>query len=145
MRRASLIVALDTTFFTLHYFSRDPDVLERTKAIIRSCRRLGNRGVIPVIVLAEFYALTGKRAGRDAAEKYFSEMELSGLDVVSINVAIAKQAGTLRAKYQEKIPWGDCLKAVTAIENKAEIIVTEDPHFGTIKEIRAKRTSQIHL
>ena len=99
--------------------------------------------MIPVIVLAEFYSLARKRAGRDAAEKYFSEMELSGLDVVSLNVAIAKQAGILRAKYQEKIPWGDCLIAAVAIQNRAESIVTEDPHFATIKEIHAKHTSQI--
>lgn len=119
--------------------------MQRTKAIIRSCRRLGNRGVIPVIVLAEFYSLARKRIGRDAAEKYFSEMELSGLDIVMLNVAIAKQAGILRAKYQEKIPWGDCLIAAAAIENKAENIVTEDPHFRTIKEIRAKGVSQIQV
>jgi len=134
---------LDTTFFTLHYFSQDADVLQKTKAIIRSCRRLGNKGLIPSIVLAEFYALTRKRAGRDAAEKYFSEMEHSGLDIISLNAAIAKQAGILRAKYQEKICWGDCLIAAVSLENKAENIVTEDPHFTMIKETRAKRTSQI--
>lgn len=136
---------LDTTFFTLHYFSRDPATLERTKAIIRSCRRLGNHGILPVITLAEFYALARKTAGRDVAEKYFSEMELSGLDVVPLNIAMAKQAGILRAKYQEKVPWGDCLIAAVAIENSADSIVTEDPHFTTIKEIRCKRTSQIQV
>ena len=98
-----------------------------------------------MIVLAEFYSLARKRVGRDAAEKYFSEMELSGLDVVSLNVAIAKQAGILRAKYQEKIPWGDCLIAAVAIEKRAESIVTEDPHFAKIKEIRAKSASQIQV
>jgi predicted nucleic acid-binding protein len=101
--------------------------------------------MIPVIVLAEFYSLARKRAGRDVAEKYFSEMELSGLDIVSLNVAIAKQAGILRAKYQEKVPWGDCLIAAVAMENRADSIVTEDPHFARIKEIRAKQTSQIQV
>jgi predicted nucleic acid-binding protein len=134
---------LDTTFFTLHYFSQDPNVLERTKAIIRSSRRLGSRGLIPVIVLAEFYALARKRAGRDVAEKYFSEIKLSGLELVSLNVAMARQAGILRAKYHEKVPWGDCLIAAVAIENKADIVVTEDPHFHTLKEIRTKNTSQV--
>ncbi len=117
--------------------------MQNTKAVIRSCRRLGNRGSVSVIVLAEFYALARKKAGRDAAQKYFSEMELSGLDIIPVNIAIAKQAGILRAKYQEKIQWGDCLIAAAAIEGRAEYIVTEDPHFATIKEIRAKRTSQI--
>lgn len=136
-------MVLDTTFFTLHYFSRDPNVLERTKAIIRSCRRLGSRGLIPVIVLAEFYALTRKRAGRDVAEKYFSEIKLSGLELVSVNVAMARQAGILRAKYHEKVPWGDCLIAAVVMENRADIVVSEDPHFHTLKEIRTKNTSQV--
>ncbi len=106
---------------------------------------MGNRGLIPTIVLAEFYALARKTTGRDAAEKYFSEIELSGLEIVPLNISVAKQAGILRAKYHEKIPWGDCLIAATALKRKAESIVTEDPHFTTIKEIRAKRTSQIHV
>lgn len=140
-----MILVLDTTFFTLHYFSQDPDVLERTKAIIKSCRRLGNQGLLPVIVLAEFYALARKRAGRDVAEKYFSEMKLSGLDVVSLDVSVAKQAGILRAKYHEKVPWGDCLIAAVAIEKKADSIVTEDPHFQTLKEVRSKRASLVQV
>jgi predicted nucleic acid-binding protein len=113
--------------------------------VIRSCRRLGNRGLAPVIVLAEFYALARKKAGRDTAQKYFSEMELSGLDIIPVNIAAAKEAGILRAKYQEKIPCGNCLIAAAAIEGRAEYIVTEDPHFATIKEIRAKPILQIQI
>lgn len=113
-------------------------MLQKTKAIIRSCRRLGHKGLIPAIVLAEFYALARKTAGRDAAEKYFAEMLHSGLDVVPLSTTIAKQAGVLRAKYQEKIPCGDCLIAAMAVENKVDRIVTEDPYFARIREVRAK-------
>lgn len=119
--------------------------MQKTKAIIRSCRRLGNRGLIPAIVLAEFYALARKTAGRDAAEKYFAEMLHSGLDIVPLDTAIARQAGVLRAKYQEKIPWGDCLIAATAVENKADSIVTEDSHFARIREVHAKPSAQIQI
>jgi predicted nucleic acid-binding protein len=78
--------------------------------------------LIPVI--AEFYALARKRAGRDTAEKYFSEIEHSGLDIVSLNIAIAKRAGILRAKYQERISSGDCLIAAVGIEGRADYILT---------------------
>lgn len=111
--------------------------------MIRTCRRLGNRALIPTIVLAEFYALARKTTGRQTAEKYYSEIELSGLEILPLTANIAKQAGALRVKYQEKIPWGDCLIAATAIENEAESIVTEDPHYSQIKEIRARRTLQL--
>lgn len=65
------------------------------------------------------------------------------MEILPLTANIAKQAGALRVKYQEKIPWGDCLIAATAIENEAESIVTEDPHYSQIKEIRARRTLQL--
>jgi predicted nucleic acid-binding protein len=51
----------------------------------------------------------------------------------------------LRAKYQEKVPWGDCIVAATALLNKAKFVVTEDPHFAEISEIEVRRTSQLRL
>lgn len=57
-----------------------------------------------MITLAEFYALARKTAGRDVAERYFSEIELSGLDIVPSNFAMARRLGILRAKYHEKVP-----------------------------------------
>jgi predicted nucleic acid-binding protein len=40
----------------------------------------------------------------------------------------------LRVRYQEKILWGDCIVASTAVQNKANFVVTEDPHLKDIKE-----------
>lgn len=135
-----MILVLDTTFFALHYFSRDTNVLLKTKEIIRVTRKLGNRGLVPTIVLAEFYALTRKSAGRDRAEKYLSEIEKSGLEIVPLTSPMARQAGRLRAKHQERIPWGDCIIAGTAMERGADYVITEDPHFAQIKETRARST-----
>jgi predicted nucleic acid-binding protein len=69
-----VLIALDTTFFAIHYFSREAETLSKTKKILHLCRKLGNKGIVPTIVLAEFYALTHKRAGKDLAEKYFNEI-----------------------------------------------------------------------
>jgi predicted nucleic acid-binding protein len=140
-----MILVLDTTFLILHYFSDDEAVLAKTREGLRISRKLGNKGILPTIVLAEFYAQTYKRTGRDVADKYFREIVNSGLDIVSLTQEVSYQAGLLRAKYQEKVPWGDCIVAATALLNKAKFVVTEDPHFVDISEIEVRRTSRLRL
>lgn len=139
-----MIVVLDTTFLILHYFSDDEKVLAKTREILRTSRKLGNKGILPTIVLAEFYAQTHKRAGREVADKYFREIADSGLHTVPLTEEISYQAGLLRAKHKEKMPWGDCIVAATAVRSKAKFVVTEDPHFSEFKEIEARRVSELH-
>lgn len=140
-----MILVLDTTFLVLHYFSDDEDILTKTRETLRISRKLGNRAILPTIVLAEFYAQTYKRAGKSIADKHFRELLDSGLVIVPLTEQISYQAGLLRAKYQEKVPWGDCIVAGTAVQNKAKFVVTEDMHLMGIKEIDARRTTELHL
>jgi predicted nucleic acid-binding protein len=140
-----LIIVLDTTFLVLHYFSDDENILTKTRETLRVSRKLGNRAILPTIVLEEFYAQTYKRAGRSIADKRFRELLDSGLVVAPLTEQTSYQAGLLRVRYQEKITWGDCIVAGTAIQNKAKFVVTEDPHLMNIKEIDARRTSELRL
>ena len=129
----------------LHYFSDDEDILTKTRETLRISRKLGNRAILPTIVLAEFYAQTYKRAGKSIADKHFRELLDSGLVIVPLTEQISYQAGLLRAKYQEKVPWGDCIVAGTAVQNKAKFVVTEDMHLMGIREIDARRTTELRL
>jgi len=136
---------LDTTFLVLHYFSDDEGILNKTRETLRISRKLGNRAILPTIVLAEFYAQTYKRTGKEVADKHFREVVNSGLHIIPLTEQISYQAGLFRAKYQEKVPWGDCIVAATAVQNKAKLVVTEDTHLMDIKEIEARRTSELRL
>jgi len=140
-----LILVLDTTFLVLHYFSDDEGILNKTRETLRISRKLGNRAILPTIVLAEFYAQTYKRTGKEVADKHFREVVNSGLHIIPLTEQISYQAGLFRAKYQEKVPWGDCIVAATAVQNKAKLVVTEDTHLMDIKEIEARRTSELRL
>lgn len=140
-----MIVTIDTTFLVLHYFSREENTLYKTRKVLYSCRKLGNKGILPTIVLGEFYALTHKRAGRDVAEKHFNELVNSGLSIIELTIDISKQAGIFRRRYEEKLPWGDCIIAATGVLNKAEIVITEDPHFKQLKEIRAETLAEVKI
>ena len=140
-----MILVLDTTFLVLHYFSDDEGILNKTRETLRISRKLGNRAILPTIVLAEFYAQTYKRTGKEVADKHFREVVNSGLHIIPLTEQISYQAGLFRAKYQEKVPWGDCIVAATAVQNKAKLVVTEDTHLMDIKEIEARRTSELRL
>jgi hypothetical protein len=42
---------------------------------------------------------------------------------------MAWESGVLRMKYQEKIPWGDCLIAGTHLV-ESNVVLSEDHHSG---------------
>ena len=136
---------LDTTFFVLHYFSNDLEIQTKSKEILRLCRILGNKGILPTIVLAEFYVQAAKRAGREDAKKLFQEMRNADLDIVDMDTSIAERAANLRHRYQEKVPWGDCIVAASGINNSGSIIISEDTHFDEIKEIKTRKLLEMHV
>lgn len=84
------------------------------------------------------------RTGREVAEKYFREIVISGLDISPLTQESLYHADLLRAKYKEKLPWGGCIVAATAVRNKAKLVVTEDPHFAESREIEARRVTELH-
>lgn len=136
---------LDTTFFVLHYFSTEEAVQSRTREVLRRCRKIGNRGVLPTIVLSEFYAQAAKRAGAEEAKRRFHEIAESGLDIIGLDTHISEQAGVLRHKYNEKVPWGDCVIAATAIIAEMDVVLSEDPHFALIRELKTKTLNELYL
>lgn len=138
-------VTVDTSFFVLHYFSKEPDVLKKSKAALHACKVAGNRGIVPTLVLAEFYAVARRTAGRDVAEARFREIVDSGLELIQLTQEMAREAGIVRVKYQEKIPWGDCIIAGTHIVERADTVLSEDPHFKQIREVKARKLSEFRL
>ncbi|MHB8565509.1 MAG: type II toxin-antitoxin system VapC family toxin [Nitrososphaerales archaeon] len=138
-------LVLDTTFLVLHYFSSQDQTREKTTQVLRRCALQGNRALVPTVVLAEFYAQAAKRAGRDEAKRRFEEVVSSNVDLANLDVTTSQEAGHLRQRYKEKIPWGDCIIAATSIIHNANYVVSEDPHFETIEEIKTWKLEQIAL
>ena len=140
-----MIITLDTSFLILHYFSKQPDVLKKSKAVLHHCKMARNGGIIPSVVLAESYAIARRKAGREVAEQRFKELVDSGLKVVPLSQDMARESGVIRAKYQEKIPWGDCFIAGTHILERADLVLSEDPHFKQIRELRANKLAEFRF
>ena len=138
-------VTFDTTFFVSHYFSKEESVVGKTREILRRSVLQGSRGIVPTIVLAEFYAQAAKKTGAAEADRRFKEITDYSLEVVDLDTTISRKAAILRHKYEEKIPWGDRLIAATGIESKSHYIITEDPEFKSFKEIKCKTIENVNL
>ena len=59
----TLRVTLDTTFSVTHFFAKSEDLIGKTREILRRSILQGSRGVVPTIMLAEFYAQAGEESG----------------------------------------------------------------------------------
>jgi len=140
-----MMITLDTPFVLLHYFSKEPAVLKKSKEVLHYCRLAGNGGILPSMVLAESYAIIRRDTGREVAEHRFKELVDSGLKVVPLSQEMARESGIIRAKYHEKIPWGDCLIAGTHIVERADAVLSEDPHFKDIREVKARTLTELKI
>lgn len=92
------------------------------------------KGIIPTIVILEVIQFIHSRKGKESAEMVYRSINASGLKIEGLSSSIAKEAGILKSLYKH-VPIGDCIIAATAIKNQAKII-SDDPHFDTIKEIK---------
>ena len=120
-------------------------MLRKSRSVLHFCRLAGNSGVLPTVVSAEFYAIARRDAGRDVAELRLRELVDSGLEVVQLSQEAARESGVIRAKYHEKIPWGDCFIAGTHISKNADIVLSEDPNFRDIKELKTRKLGEFKL
>jgi len=120
----------DTRFFIEHYYSRDADVLRRTKEEIRKTRER----YVSAVVVHEVYQLTLEREGRETAVLRTSLLE-KDFRVVDVDSEIAKSSAEIRHKH--KISLADSVIAATSLFLDATC-VSDDPHLRAIREIRTR-------
>jgi len=124
---------LDSRFLLTHYAARDEELLSRTRAKLLALRR-ERRGVLPSIVIAEVTASVCREAGRDRALAQLRALEHAGLEVVSLDADLARDAGLLRCIHRD-LPMADCVIAATALRLGGRV-VTDDPHFSKVRGLR---------
>ncbi|HKZ63310.1 MAG TPA: PIN domain-containing protein [Thermoplasmata archaeon] len=124
---------LDTRFLIAHFFSDEPHVLESARARLRNLRRTGN-GVLPTLVLTEFFDQVARHAGLREAEEKCEALLVSGLRVQELTTEIALEGGRIRCRHRG-VPIADCVIAATAMRLGGRV-VTDDPHFPRVKGLR---------
>ena len=78
-------VTLDTSPDIALFLQKEPEVLRKSGSVLHFCRLAGNGGILPTVVLAEFYAIVRRDAGRDVAELRLRELVSSGLEVAPLS------------------------------------------------------------
>lgn len=93
--------------------------------------------VVPTIVLHEVYKLVADIAGKDVADLRVSSILKSNFSVIDLTSDIAILSAQIRNKYKG-LPTADAIIAATAIKTKSKRVLSDDPHFKGIKEIKVQ-------
>ena len=124
---------LDNRFLAEFYYSQDASLHQKTFRKMEELTQTSN-GIVPTIVVCEIVQFICSKEGKEKAEMIYLSIIQSGLKIENLTPSIAKEAGILKSTHRN-VPVGDCIIAATAIKNQARI-VSDDPHFDSIKETK---------
>lgn len=124
---------IDTRFLLEHFYSSDPEVRHATSLRIAKLTKR-KEGIIPTVVVGEVVRVTCERRGVEEADIRYMSLLRSGMRIVGLTPEMARRAGLLKCRHGD-VPIGDCIIASTAIIERARVL-SDDPHFDIIKEVR---------
>ena len=127
---------LDTRFLVAHFFGQR-ELTKWTRSTVQSLQNGSNLGIVPSIVIHEFYKFVLQNQGSDLADMRVQSILTSKMSAVNLDPAIGIQAAKLRCKYAE-LPTADAIIAATAIATSSDCVLTDDKHIKQIKETKTR-------
>ena len=128
---------IDTRLFIDSLTREDEQFKKWAKSTLQTIQTSENLGIVPSIVIHEFYKFQLENLGKDIAELRVNSLLKLDLKIVNLDIPIAIQAAKLRCKYAE-LPTADAIIAATAIATSCDYILTDDKHIKQIKETKTK-------
>ena len=128
---------IDTRFLVTHFIAPDEETKKWTKTTLETLQRESNLGIVPSIVIHEFYKFEMQTLGVDVANIRINIILKSKLAVSDLDSNIAVEAARLRCKYAD-LPTADAIIAATAIKSSASFVLTDDKHIKQIKDTKTK-------
>jgi predicted nucleic acid-binding protein len=128
---------VDTRLFIDSLTREDEQFRQWSRIILENLQRKENLGIVPSIVIHEFYKFQLENFGKDVAELRVSSILNLDLKIANLDISIAIQAAKLRCKYAE-LPTADAIIAATAIALSCDYVLTDDRHIRQIKETKTK-------
>jgi predicted nucleic acid-binding protein len=129
------IRTIDTRFFLTHFTADTIELKSQTRKKMHELE--AESAILPTIVLHELYKIQCETVGKDTAEIRTNLILNSNFTVVDFGVEISRVAGRVRCQIP-KLPTADGIIAATAITTKSLRVVTDDPHFDLVKEIKTE-------
>ena len=128
---------VDTRLFIDSLTREDEQFRQWSRVILENLQRKENLGIVPSIVIHEFYKFQLENFGKDVAELRVSSILNLDLKIANLDISIAIQAAKLRCKYAE-LPTAGAIIAATAIALGCDYVLTDDKHIKQIKETKTK-------
>jgi predicted nucleic acid-binding protein len=128
---------VDTRFLVTHFLAQDELTKKQTRNLLEQLQNGANPGVVPSIVIHEFYKFVLENFGKDTAEIRVNSILSSRLQIVDLDCDIGIEAAKLRCKYAE-LPTADAVIAATAIKTSCECVLTDDKHIRQIRETKTR-------
>jgi predicted nucleic acid-binding protein len=126
-------VTVDTRFFLTHYLAETNELRSKTSRKMIELQREG--AIVPTIVLHEVYKFIYENVGKEVAYLRVNSIMTSHLRVFDLTPSIALASANLRCRYKA-LPTADSIIAGTCMEAKSKRVLSDDPHFKMIREIR---------
>ena len=128
---------IDTRFLVTHFLAPDEETKNWTKTTLEALQKEPNQGIIPTIVIHEFYKFEMQTLGLDVANIRINIIMKSKLTITDLDSSIAIEAARLRCKYAD-LPTADAVITATSINSSSNFILTDDRHIKQIKETKTK-------
>jgi len=123
----------DTRFLLVFEFSTLED---KSRIETMMAKELLSGLLAPSIVLTEFLKISGARLGAEAARLRLNRLKDRGMHVLPITEEMALAAGGLLLRHGD-VPIADALIASPVQTGEANYVITDDPHFKTLR-VRTK-------
>lgn len=131
-----LTYCIDAT--ALIYYISEQIPLDELKKIMNEIESGKGIGIISVVNLAEFHRGMTRIFSEDKADMYVTWLKESNIDIISPSIEIGILASLKKQKYasaKDPFAWGDVYCLATALEHKADYIITGDLEFKKVREI----------
>ena len=128
-------LTLDTRFFLTHYLADTDQLKQKTSRKMAELQR--ETAIVPTIVLHEIYKFMFENVGKDVVQLRVNSILASRFRIVDLTTRIALTSAKLRCQYRA-LPTADSIVAATSIETKSRRVLSDDPHFKEIHEIRSE-------
>ncbi len=113
----------------LAFFGREPGY-EKVEAVLIHALEKGSDLLMASVNFGEVYYVVLRRDGPEKAEEIAKAIQTLPIEVVDVDIGMAKEAARFKAKY--KISYADCFAAALAKVRKGEII-TGDREFKAVE------------
>jgi ribonuclease VapC len=112
------------------YFEKEPGY-EKVQELLTAAATSNRRLFLSAVNWGEVYYVTYRAYGPEQAEKVARILETFPIDVVPVDIVVARQAALFKASH--KLSYADCFAGALA-KMKRAVLVTGDKEFKSLEE-----------